>query len=611
MEKNIKLASKVIDDEEKFIGRVLFSGTSIISNGEFASYKLKNKNICFFLNCMIDVLSSVSMLGCRNFSHSLIGSIDGLIDYYDKILLLFESKDKRPTISKYKIDYVRNAIKTNQVISAMDKQRYQVLLKDDNDINFIENLKLIRCSLVENDYFENVSDKLYDYMTKENSDSDFDNIYLFTIEYFALLIDYVGISIFEIKRLIRDTYRQFFKYKQEKVFLTLFEKFVQSYKQNVTYTVYVRMDKDFDEKLLTSLKHSNNNNFIIYSTSGLEKYFNSININNQVTFQKIKKQYFEIRDNKYYLSAKFEAKDTWQAIKWFRQNIVQPYSGSMLYSGIKVSSQGNYIVLEEKDNKKFINEYKFFDDVFKPLSQDRIDYLDVFKRYVIDSKNSDINRVIDEAVQLLPYYKTSDSILTKFTNTWFALETLFRNASETIVKSLEDYASYLVADRLISGYIYVTAVQIKKMYSNFEKYSNNFIENIFINYKNYNINDCDYLFWKYNKIVLMTDQYEQLYSSKLIEARELLMNAYFLRNKQFHGTKNSQLENMSGFLYDIVNDTISFYIDYLDVYKNSDINLKSLFNYMKNINIIKSSLIKQESESINKICVMYDAVRKL
>ena len=109
----------------------------------------------------------------------------------------------------------------------------------------------------------------------------------------------------------------------------------------------------------------------------------------------------------------------------------------------------------------------------------------------------------------------------------------------------------------------------------------------------------------------MTDQYEQLYSSKLIEARELLMNAYFLRNKQFHGTKNSQLENMSGFLYDIVNDTISFYIDYLDVYKNSDINLKSLFNYMKNINIIKSSLIKQESESISKICVMYDAVRKL
>lgn len=104
MEKSIKLASNVIDDEEKFIGRVLFSGTSIISNSEFESYKLKNKNIRFFLNCMIDVLSSVSMLGCRNFSHSLIGCIDGLIDYYDKILLLFESKDKRPTISKYKIE---------------------------------------------------------------------------------------------------------------------------------------------------------------------------------------------------------------------------------------------------------------------------------------------------------------------------------------------------------------------------------------------------------------------------------------------------------------------------------------------------------------------------
>ena len=484
MKRSIKLVGNVIDDEEKFIGRVLFSGTSIISNGEFESYKLTNKNIRFFLNCMIDVLSSVSMLGCRNFSHSLIGCIDGLIDYYDKILLLFESKDKRPTISKYKIDYVRNAIKTNQIISGIEKQRYQVLLKDDNDVNFIENLKLIRCSLVENNYFESVSDKLYDYMTKENSDDDFDNIYLFTIEYFALLIDYVGISIFEIKRLIRDTYRQFFKNKQEKIFLTLFEKFVHSYKQNITYTLYVKMDKDFDDKLLTSLKHSNNNNFIIYSTSGLEKFFNGIKINNQVTFQKIKKQYFETKDNKYYLSAKCEAKDIWQAIKWFRQNVVQPYIGSMLYSGIKVSYQGNYIVLEEKDNKKFINEYKFFDDVFKPLSQDRIDYLDVFKRYVIDSKNSDINGVIDEAVQLLPYYKTSDSILTKFTNTWFALETLFRNASETIVKSLEDYASYLVADRLISGYIYVTAVQIKKMYINFEKYSNNFIENIFINYKN-------------------------------------------------------------------------------------------------------------------------------
>lgn len=51
-----------------------------------------------------------------------------------------------------------------------------------------------------------------------------------------------------------------------------------------------------------------------------------------------------------------------------------------------------------------------------------------------------------------------------------------------ISKSLEDYASYLVADRMLSGYVYLTAVQIKKMYKGFNKLSNNFVENIFLNF---------------------------------------------------------------------------------------------------------------------------------
>jgi hypothetical protein len=283
----------------------------------------------------------------------------------------------------------------------------------------------------------------------------------------------------------------------------------------------------------------------------------------------------------------------------------------MLYSGIKTNTSGKYIIIEYKDNKKFINYYNFFDDVFKPLTQDRINYSDVFKRYIIEESSNQINDIIDETVQLLPYYKNSESTLTKFTNTWFALETLFRNASDNISKSLEEYASYIVADRMLSGYIYVTAVQIKKTYKNFEKLSNNFIENIFLNFTNKNPNDCDFLNWKYNRISMIAKNYQTSFDKCHNDAINLLMNAYYIRNKQFHGNKNSQMENISGFIYDIVNDTIAFYIDYIDVYRNEEKNLYSLFNFIQNIKKIKTILINEKSSELDKILIIFDSVRKI
>lgn len=214
----------------------------------------------------------------------------------------------------------------------------------------------------------------------------------------------------------------------------------------------------------------------------------------------------------------------------------------------------------------------------------------------------------------MPYYKNSDSILTKFTNTWFALETLFRNSSDKIKDSLELYASKLVADRMISGYIYVTVSQIKKTYINFSKLSNNFVENMLLNYEEVMRNsscNCQYIDWKYKKILKIVDNYDEIYNSKLLEAIELLDNAYRLRNKQFHGTKDSQLENMSGFLYDIVNDTISFYIDYLDVYKDENINFSALYNLIKNIHLIKSSIMQTKDNNIEKLAILYDSIRKI
>lgn len=597
----------LFNDKEKFIKNILFSSTKLIKDSDFIDLGMNKKNIIFFLNYITESISSISMLGCRNLGASLYGKITSIIEYYDNIIELYE----KPKIPRTKMDYVTNSLKNNKIINESEKRNFLKLIHVDNDKEFIENLKLIQISLINNKYFERVSSILYDLLTFD--DNKFDEIYEYSYEYFALLIDYVGISIYEIKRIIRDSYRAFFKTNDKNEFLKLFERFSESCNKNNNYILFVKMDKDFDDKLLISLRQSQNSNYTIYSKSGLERKINEEEIKNIKNVNKILEEFVKnSKDNHYFISVSLKSKDIWHAIKEFRQKTIQPFVGSMLYSGINVSTQSDYIVIEQRERKKFINTYKYYDDIFKPLSQDRIDYSDVFKRYIIENSENDINKIIDEAVQLLPYYKKSDSILIKFTNTWFALETLFRNASNTIINSLDDYASYLVADRMLSGFIYVTAIQIKKTYKNFKKYSNNFIENIFINYENYsNKEDCLYLKWKYEKIKDIIDNYEKYYDEKLSEAREMLDNAYRLRNKQFHGTKDSQLENMSGFLYDIVNDTISFYIDYLDVYKNCRPNRQSLYNLIKNIKIIKSSLIQEENDYNQKISILYDSVRKI
>ena len=391
----------------------------------------------------------------------------------------------------------------------------------------------------------------------------------------------------------------------------MFIKFAEQYDTENKYTIFIKMDKEFDEKLINALKQSGNNKYIIYSKSGLIKLLEDSKINNKKNLTEIISELKTKMDNNYYLASEVYSKDIWQAIRKFKQKVLQPFIGSMLYSGIKVNTIGDYLLIEHKEPKKFINYYNFYDDIFKPLTQDRIDYSDVFKRYVIDSSDNDINKIIDEAVQLLPYYKNSESTLTKFTNTWFALETLFRNAGDNISKSLEDYASYLVADRMLSGYIYLTAVQIKKMYKGFNKLSNNFVENIFLNFDKRNPNNCDFLTWKYVRIKKMVFQYEFYFQKYHKESKELLLDAYYLRNKQFHGNKNLQMETTVGFLYDIVNDTISFYIDYIDVYRDSEKNLYSLFNFIKNIDKVKKILISETNNIFEKIAIVCDSVRKI
>lgn len=602
------LRDSLFKNQEKFIRNILFSSTQIVSDNDFFSLGLNNKNIMFFLNCITESISSISMLGCRNFGISLIGKLNNIIEYYDGIIELYE----KPKIPSQKISYVISSLKESNIISEIEKKRFLKFVSSNSDKELIENLKLIRSSLIENKYFEKVSDKLYDLLISEDSNS-YNDIYEYSYEYFALLMDYVGISIYEIKRIIRDTYREFFKNHNQNIFLSMFEKFPETCNKNKKFTLFVKMDREFDDKLLISLKLSQNDNYTIYSKSGLEKRLLDENINNKKNLNKILDDFVtNSTDNNYFISITLNSKDIWHAIKEFRQKTIQPFIGSMLYCGINVSVQSDYIVLEQGETKKFINTYKYFDDVFKPLSQDRINYSDVFKRYIIENSSNDINKIIDEAVQLLPYYKKSDSILIKFTNTWFALETLFRNASESIINGLNDYASYLVADRMISGYIYVTAVQIKKTYKGFKKYSNNFIENIFINYNIYgNKENCSYLNWKYERIKYIINNYEKYYNKKLIEAKEILDNAYRLRNKQFHGTKDSKLENISGLLYDIVNDAISFYIDYLDVYKDCEPNCQSLYNVIKNIKNIKISLLDNISDDNEKICILCDSVRKI
>ena len=109
----------------------------------------------------------------------------------------------------------------------------------------------------------------------------------------------------------------------------------------------------------------------------------------------------------------------------------------------------------------------------------------------------------------------------------------------------------------------------------------------------------------------MIKEYDKHFDKILLEAKEILDSAYRLRNKQFHGTKDSKLENMSGVLYDIVNDTISFYIDYLDVYKNCEPNCQSLYNLIKNIKILKGTLLTEEPELNKQISILFDSVRKI
>lgn len=602
----------LMDNKEKFIKQVLFSSTNIIRNEEFEKIGLKNRNMMFFLNFIIENLSSISMLGTRNLNMSLLGKITNIINYYNDINKQFENKDKTPKIPKCKIDYIRSSIKNNNFISYKEKKRYVNFINTDDNSELIENLKLIYISLIDNKYFESVSDNLYELVIKEQFDFDnCDKIKNLSIEYFALLIDYIGISIFEIKKIIRDAYREFFEKKDISSFSNLFVKFAQQYEKDNKYYIFIKMDREFDDKLLSVLKQSGNNNYLIYSKIGLIKKFNELKINNKKILNKIIEEINLDRKNNYYLSSEIDSKDIWQAIKKFKQKIIQPFIGSMLYSGMKVSTAGKFILVECINDKKFINNYNFFDDVFKPLTQDRIDYSDVFKRYIIEESENNINKIIDEAVQLLPYYKNSESTLTKFTNTWFSLETLFRNADENIAKSLENCASYLVADRMLSGYIYVTAIQIKKTYKGFDKISNNFVENIFLNFAKRNPKNCDFLTWKYLNIIKIVNNYEYNFKECFDNSKELLMNAYYLRNKQFHGNKNSQMETMVGFLYDIVNDTIAFYIDYIDVYRNHDKDIYSLFNIIKNINKIKSLLISEQENVFEKISIIYDSVRKL
>ena len=205
------------------------------------------------------------MLGCRNTGISLIGKTKNIIDYYKNIVELYDNAK----IPKTKSDYIINSIKNNSILLKTEQARFLKFLSCNNDKEFIENVKLIYNSLISNQYFERVSDKLYELLTEENN--DFDKIEIYTQEYFALLIDYVGISIYEIKRIIRDCYREFFRKKRQDVFLQLFEKLAETYEKNNKYLIFIKMDRSFDERLLTSLKQSQNNNYVMYSKTGFER----------------------------------------------------------------------------------------------------------------------------------------------------------------------------------------------------------------------------------------------------------------------------------------------------------------------------------------------------
>lgn len=291
------------------------------------------------------------MLGSRNLNNSLLGKIKSIIRYYDDINKQFESKEKSVKIPKHKVDYIKDAIKNNKFIKEEHKKRYVQFINDE-DLNLMENLKLIYMSLINNKYFGNISDNLFDLVTDVQFNQDnFDKIAELSNEYFALLIDYIGISIFEIKKIIRDAYREFFEKKQLYSFSEMFAKFAEQYDTENKYTIFIKMDKEFDEKLLGALRQSRNNKYLIYSKSGIIKLLNDLNINNKKISSEIIKKIKEQHDNNYYLSSDIESKDIWQAIRKFKQKVVQPYVGSMLYSGIKVSANVAYFLIEHKGQK--------------------------------------------------------------------------------------------------------------------------------------------------------------------------------------------------------------------------------------------------------------------
>ena len=55
----------------------------------------------------------------------------------------------------------------------------------------------------------------------------------------------------------------------------------------------------------------------------------------------------DLDNNHYFLMAELKEKDVWKAIKKFRQEILQPYIGSMLYSGIKVKAEKNMLLFQK------------------------------------------------------------------------------------------------------------------------------------------------------------------------------------------------------------------------------------------------------------------------
>lgn len=92
--KVIYLDKNTFLDSEKFIKNLLYSSVHIVANRDFKSQGMSNKNIMFFLNCIIEKIGSVSMLGSRNLGMSLLGKIGNIVNYYENVLQLFEKKIK-------------------------------------------------------------------------------------------------------------------------------------------------------------------------------------------------------------------------------------------------------------------------------------------------------------------------------------------------------------------------------------------------------------------------------------------------------------------------------------------------------------------------------------